>query len=186
MYGMEPSTMKNFFLYFAQVIIALTTLANSQGFDLMNVQASNKVATSSQFTITKSGIEQFRPTSIQTPYAIITGETLFVAKEQNTTSVADGGTKTMTSTLQQNFPNPFNNSTVIRFSLNEMSDVTIQVFDITGREVSTLVNGTKQSGTFSVGFSNNNIASGTYIYRMTARNNSGKTTVDTKKMIVMK
>ncbi|MCK9407836.1 MAG: T9SS type A sorting domain-containing protein [Bacteriovoracaceae bacterium] len=178
--------MKNFFLNLATLIIAIATATYSQGFELMNMQASNKVATSSNFIVSKSGIEQYRSTSTTSPYAVVTGETLYVTSEQKTTSVADGGSMLASSTLQQNYPNPFNNATVIRFSLNEISDVTITVFDITGREVTTLVNGTKQSGTFSVGFSNNSIASGTYVYRMIARSNSGKTTVETKKMIVMK
>lgn len=179
-------TIKNLFLYLIQATVAVSTLVFSQGFDLMNVQPSSKLAVSSQFTITKSGIEQYRTTSTTMPFAVITGDTLLVAKEQNTTSVISGGSMPTTSALQQNYPNPFNNSTVIRYSVNEMSDVTIKVFDMTGREVTTLVNGTKQNGMFSVGFSNNNIASGTYIYRMTAHNNSGKTTVETKKMVVLK
>ncbi len=183
---MKQMTIKNLFLYLTQATIALSTLVFSQGFDLMNVQPSNKVAVSSQFTITKAGIEQFRSTSTTSPFAVITGDTLFVAKEQSTTSVTDGGSMPTTSALQQNFPNPFNSSTVIRYSVDEMSDVTIKVFDMTGREVSTLVNGTKQNGMFSVGFSNTNIASGTYIYRMITHKNSGKTTVETKKMVVLK
>jgi len=186
MHGMKPSTMKNLSLYFAIVTLAMTTVVYSQGFDLMNTQPSNKVAASSQFTVTKSGIEQFRATSTTTPYAVITGDTLFVAKEQNATSVVSGGNMPSTSSLQQNYPNPFNNATVIRYSVRENSDVSIKVYDMTGREVTTLVNGTKQTGMFSIGFSNDNIASGTYIYRMIARDNSGKTTVESKKMVVLK
>jgi hypothetical protein len=178
--------MKNLSLYLIEAIILISTSAISQGFDLMNVQPSNKIAASAQFTITRNGIEQFRSTSTAAPYSIVTSETLFVAKEQSATSVADGGIMPASSALQQNYPNPFNNSTVIRFSVGEMSDVSIKVYDLTGREITTLVNGTKQSGIFSVGFENSNISSGTYIYRMIARNGSGKTTVETKKMIVMK
>jgi hypothetical protein len=183
---MELSTMKNFFLHLVALTVAVAAVSNGQGFDLMNMQPSNKVATSSNFVVSTNGIEQYRSNATSSPYAIVTGDTLYVGSEQKTTSVNDGGTMLAASTLQQNFPNPFNNATVIRFTLNEMSDVTITVFDVTGREVTTLVNGTKQSGTFSVGFSNNTIASGTYIYRMTARSASGNTTVETKKMIVMK
>ena len=185
-YGIETSTMKNFLLYFALQTLSITSLVHSQGFDLMNVQPSNKVAESSQYTVTKSGIEQFRSTSTSTPFAVVTGDTLFVSKEQNTTAVAERGIMPTTSSLQQNYPNPFNNSTIIRYAVKELSDVTIKIFDVTGREVTTLVNGTKQSGVFSVGFSNDNIASGTYIYRMIARNSSGATTVETKKMVVLK
>ncbi len=186
MYGMKARTMKNLFIYLIEAVILLTAAVRAQGFDLMNVQPSNKIAVSSQFTITRNGIEQFRSTSTAAPYAILNSDTLYVAKEQTATSVADGGIMPTPSTLQQNYPNPFNNSTVIRYSLDEPSDVSIKVFDIAGREVTTLVNETKQTGTFSVGFSNSDIASGTYIYRMVAHSSSGKTTVETKKMIVMK
>lgn len=179
--------MKNFFLHFTALTIAMSLMGNAQGFDLMNMTAANKVAVSSNFIVSGSGIEQFRSTSTAAPFAVSTGDTLYVTSEQKTTGVADGGSMMTTTTLQQNYPNPFNNATVIRFTVNEMSDVTIAVYDITGREVTTLVQGTKPSGTFSVGFSNSTIASGTYIYRMTARGaGSGRTTVETKKMIVMK
>jgi hypothetical protein len=183
---MELSTLKNFFLHFIGITVAAAALSNAQGFDLMNMQPANKVAASSNFIVSKSGIEQFRTSSTASPFAIVTGDTLHVSAEQRTTSVADGGIMLSSSALQQNYPNPFNNSTVIRYSLSEASEVTITVFDVTGREVTTLVNGTKQSGTFSVGFSNSTIASGTYIYRMIAHSSTGKTTVETKKMIVMK
>lgn len=158
-----------------------------QGFDLMNVDASAKVASSAPYTVTPNGIAQFRVSSPTTPFAVITGDTLVITKDQNTTSVANGGPAMPTaSALQQNFPNPFNNATVIRYSLSEPSDVTITVYDMTGREVSTLVQGPKEPGTFSIGFANTTIASGTYIYRMIARASSGKTSVDTKKMLVLK
>jgi hypothetical protein len=183
---MKPSTLKNFFLTLATLTIAVATLSTAQGFDLMSMQASNKVAASANFIVSRSGIEQYTASSSTSPYSVLTGDTLHVTLEQHSTSAAEGEIMVTSSSLQQNYPNPFNNSTVIRFSVNEPSDVTITVFDVTGREVTTLINGTKQSGTFSVGFSNTNIASGTYIYRMIARTSSGNTTVDTKKMIVMK
>lgn len=90
------------------------------------------------------------------------------------------------SALAQNYPNPFNNSTVIRYTINELSFVTITVYDITGKEIATMVNEQKNSGTYSVGFNNQNVASGTYVYRMVTNSSTGSTTVDTKKMIVMK
>lgn len=177
--------MKNLFLHLAVVMIGMTGSVSAQGFDLMNMQPSNKLAVSSPYIVSNAGIEQYSPAATTVPYSVISGDTLFVTPEK-TTSVADGGTMITASSLHQNYPNPFNNATVIRFSVNELSEVTITVFDMTGREVTTLVNGTKQNGTFSVGFSNTNISSGTYVYRMTARSITGKTTVESKKMIVMK
>ncbi len=158
----------------------------SQGFDLMNSQSISKVAESSLYTVTPSGIEEYTSTSVSKPFRITNNDTLFVGKEQTTTSVADGEHMPSASTLQQNYPNPFNNGTIIRYSVKEASDVSISVFDMAGREVKTLVKEAKQTGTFSVGMTNAEIASGTYIYRMITKSNSGKTSVETKKMIVLK
>lgn len=160
---------------------------HAQQFDIMNInQSTDKVAMSSQYTVTRKGIEQFTINALSSPFVVTTGDTLFVGRQQNSTSVENRELVPLNSSLQQNFPNPFNNSTVIRYSVAQHSDVSIKVYDITGREISTLVNEVKQAGTFSIGFSNNTIASGTYFYRLIAKNIDGKTTVETKKMIVMK
>lgn len=161
-------------------------LIHAQQFDIMKVNQTDKVAMSSHYTVTKNGIEQFLATALTQPFAITTGDTLYVGRQQNTTSVEERSLIPEHSSLQQNFPNPFNNSTVIRYSVDKLSEVTIKVYDISGREISTLVNESKQPGTFSIGFANTNIASGTYFYRLIAKNAEGKATVETKKMIVMK
>lgn len=70
--------------------------------------------------------------------------------------------------LSQNYPNPFNPSTVIRYSVPENSFVTLRVFDISGREVKSLVNETRQPGTYEVTFSATGLSSGIYFYRISA------------------
>lgn len=105
---------------------------------------------------------------------------------QTTTSVGDQNLISSSYGLDQNYPNPFNISTVIRYLLPEQANVTIKVYDLTGREIATIVDGFKNQGLHSVGFGNNQLSTGTYIYRMIAQGQSGKTTVETKKMIVMK
>jgi hypothetical protein len=84
--------------------------------------------------------------------------------------------------LDQNFPNPFNPSTNINYSVPKTSLVTIKVYDILGKEVAALVNEEKSAGNYSVQFSaNSNMASGVYFYRMQA----GSFT-ETKKLILLK
>jgi hypothetical protein len=83
--------------------------------------------------------------------------------------------------LQQNFPNPFNPSTTIRYAVPQTSPVIIKVYDLTGQEVATLVNEVKEAGTYEVKFDAGKLASGVYIYRMTA----GEFT-SVKKMNVLK
>jgi len=69
--------------------------------------------------------------------------------------------------LQQNYPNPFNPSTTIRFELPESDVVTLQVFDLLGRNVATLIDsGQFAAGSHSVAFDGDRVASGVYIYRL--------------------
>ncbi len=70
--------------------------------------------------------------------------------------------------LENNYPNPFNPSTKIAFSLPEMSDVRINVYNINGQLVSTLLDETRNAGSFEIDFDAANLSSGFYIARMTA------------------
>jgi hypothetical protein len=70
--------------------------------------------------------------------------------------------------LLQNYPNPFNPKTGIRFQVPGVSDVRLSVYDILGREVAVLVNERKAAGTHEVPFDATGLASGVYIYRLTA------------------
>ncbi len=72
------------------------------------------------------------------------------------------------NTLSQNYPNPFNPITKIEYSLPKNSFVTIKIYDIMGREITTLVNETKPSGRYSIEFNGSKLASGIYFYRMQA------------------
>lgn len=82
--------------------------------------------------------------------------------------------------LAQNYPNPFNPSTVIKFSIPVTGIVKLAIYDITGREVSTLVNEVKQAGNFLVEFNASNLSSGVYFYKLT----SGDFTSIKKMMLV--
>ena len=70
--------------------------------------------------------------------------------------------------LAQNYPNPFNAATRIEFSLSREAQTRIEVFDLQGRLVSTLVNSRHPAGTHSVSFDGSRLSSGIYIYRMQA------------------
>lgn len=69
-------------------------------------------------------------------------------------------------TLDQNYPNPFNPSTSIRFTLPVAGEVKLQVFDVNGRLVSTLINGTMKAGSHTTTFHSGALSSGTYVYRL--------------------
>ncbi len=70
--------------------------------------------------------------------------------------------------LEQNYPNPFNPSTNINYSLQEAGHVTLKVYDMTGREIATLVNGRVNAGAHTVTFNASNLSSGVYIYALEA------------------
>jgi hypothetical protein len=85
------------------------------------------------------------------------------------TSVGDEGIPA-TTVLHQNYPNPFNPSTLIAYTLPTESRVTLEVFSITGAKVATLVNEVQGSGFKSVEFHSAGLASGVYVYKLTAGN----------------
>jgi hypothetical protein len=70
--------------------------------------------------------------------------------------------------LQQNYPNPFNPTTSINYDLPVSSIVTLQIYDVSGREIATLVNEQQNAGIYNVQFHGSNIASGVYFYRIKA------------------
>jgi hypothetical protein len=84
------------------------------------------------------------------------------------TAVAQSSTTPMTYVLRQNYPNPFNPSTTISYDLPKQSHVTIQIYDILGKEITTLVNETKNVGSYKVVWNASRLSSGVYFYRMTA------------------
>ncbi|HVN48243.1 MAG TPA: glycoside hydrolase family 9 protein [Bacteroidota bacterium] len=83
--------------------------------------------------------------------------------------------------LYQNFPNPFNPSTVIRYSLPVTNYALLKVYDILGREIATLVNERQTAGVHQVVFNASKFASGVYFYQLQC----GATCV-TKKLVLMK
>ena len=83
--------------------------------------------------------------------------------------------------LSQNYPNPFNPVTNLEFGISELGLVKLKIYDVTGREVVTLVNEIKEPGYYKIKFNAGNLASGVYFYRMTAGDFSA-----VKKFIVLK
>ena len=97
--------------------------------------------------------------------------------------------------LEQNFPNPFNPTTTIRFSLpdnrngqsNSLQNVSLKIYDMLGREVSTLIDEEKAPGNYEVKFNAKGLASGVYIYRLqSGDSHSGEVFIQSKKLILLK
>jgi flagellar hook assembly protein FlgD len=83
--------------------------------------------------------------------------------------------------LQNNYPNPFNPSTQITYSVPKVTDVTLKIYDILGREIAILVNEKKQAGDYKVTWDAEEVPSGVYFYRIVAGEY-----IETKKMAVVK
>ncbi len=83
--------------------------------------------------------------------------------------------------LFQNFPNPFNNTTIIKFALQKSGFVNLKIYDILGKEIITLLNKKLNSGNYTIPFSNNQIPSGVYFYHLQTEDFS-----QTKKLLIIK
>ncbi len=83
--------------------------------------------------------------------------------------------------LEQNYPNPFNPGTVISYQLSAVSEVKLQVYDVLGKVVAVLVNGKVEAGIHKVEFNASKLASGVYIYKLTAGNYN-----QSRKMVLIK
>jgi hypothetical protein len=95
----------------------------------------------------------------------------------------NGGIKPDKFELSQNYPNPFNPATRISYSIPEKSFVTLKIYDILGKEVSTIINRELESGVYEIEFNTNqySLTSGIYFYSLKAGNFTS-----TKKMILTK
>lgn len=88
--------------------------------------------------------------------------------------------------LFQNYPNPFNPTTTIKFSIPVNGFVTLQVFDMLGREVKSLVNNEMTTGFYSYDFNASDLSSGIYFYRIQVNGAKGVEFVNTKRMVLVK
>ncbi|MEJ2505214.1 MAG: T9SS type A sorting domain-containing protein [Ignavibacteriaceae bacterium] len=101
--------------------------------------------------------------------------------KENEGKIAISETEQIKELSIQNYPNPFNPITIIRYQMPKDEFVTLRVYDILGREITTLVNEEKPAGTYSVNFNASNLASGIYFYKISAGNFS-----QTKKMLLLR
>ena len=101
--------------------------------------------------------------------------------EYTGTGVGDHNQNPLGFNLSQNYPNPFNPSTMINFTIDKRLLVTLKVFNVLGKEISTIINSEKEPGNYNVNFNAGKLANGVYFYKLTAGNYSS-----VKKMILMK
>ena len=104
-------------------------------------------------------------------YALSLDDVKKLFDQQRVTSIIDelGSLIPEQYQLYQNYPNPFNPSTNIKFDLPQSGFVSLKVFDISGRLVSTLVNEVRPSGAYTTQFDASHLASGIYLYKLSTK-----------------
>ena len=130
-------------------------------------------------------------TDANTGTAVGRGGLIFRTTTGGTTWVQEGRTSQIPNqfTLAQNYPNPFNPSTTIEFLLPRSGYVRLQVFNILGEVVATLVNEELNVGTYATQWNAKGVASGIYFYRMQVGNpslESGQSLVASKKLLLLR
>lgn len=100
----------------------------------------------------------------------------------NSTSVNQNLTSPESFSLSQNFPNPFNPETIIRFNIGAKSNVSLKIFDVNGKEILEAVNDQMNEGSYEYKFNGLNLPSGIYFYSLSADG----VLLDTKRMILLK
>ncbi len=113
-------------------------------------------------------------------YFVNTSEDEFTFTNDGVSSTKNSA-KSISFALQQNYPNPFNPSTKIKFSIPEQSQVKLEIFNVLGQRVKTLVNQELTKGVYEREFDGSRLSSGVYIYRIEA----GKYT-ESRKMMLLK
>ncbi len=99
-----------------------------------------------------------------------------------TTGIANNGASSPERfALNQNYPNPFNPTTTIEYQIPRRSHVLLEIYDILGNKIRTLVNEEESSGYYKINFNASNLPSGVYLYRIVAGNFN-----QTKKLILLK
>ena len=83
--------------------------------------------------------------------------------------------------LEQNFPNPFNPFTKIKFIIDKPSDVKLCVYDVNGKLMNSLINTFLQAGSYEISFDGTSLSSGIYLYRL-----ESETRMETRRMILIK
>lgn len=163
------------------LLIASITLAQNQ-IPVSVISSGGEKSSSASFILSSTVGEQFIGKSINAANQHNIGF-WYVYKQSTLTDVGNEEEETIPTVfkLEQNYSNPFNPSTVIKFAVPEMSNVLIKIYDLLGGEVITLVNEEMEAGWHRREFNASGYSSGIYIYRMQAGNY-----ISTKKMILIK
>jgi hypothetical protein len=182
MFSFKRDRMKNTVISMATAIFLLATTAAAQAIKVSTFSFDTGFSVSSASNI------QLRATVGEPVVGITKGSAFAMGSGflvdslvgRITTKVIDQRAIPRVYALMQNFPNPFNPTTTIRYDLPRATKVSLKVYDVLGREILSLVQGDWEAGYHQVQW-NANVASGIYFYRLQTEE-----FVETKKMILLK
>jgi polygalacturonase len=172
--GSYIPTLKNIYLDSITCSKASSTMLSLTGLSASNI--SNIVFSNCAFTnISSKTIDTSYVTGLKFSNTILNGSTL-------TGLATASSTLPVQYMLEQNYPNPFNPSTTISYSIpaGTQNTVSLRVYDIIGREIAILVNGTKAAGSYNALWNASACASGMYIAKLTV----GKTVQSIRMLLV--
>ncbi len=146
--------------------------------EIVNETPATNSATGHTYTFVDRNVVNGRPYSYRLAAYALDGSVTLYPRAESATPMANIVTE---YALGQNYPNPFNPSTSISYAVKDAGLVTLTVYTIDGREVATLVNGSQETGNYTVSFDGSDLASGVYLYSLTVNGFSA-----THKMVLMK
>lgn len=127
-------------------------------------------------------VQNFNLTVANEPISITVDPNNWILKTINSVVVGiEDEMQPQTFSLEQNYPNPFNPVTKIKFTLASNEYTTLKVYDIIGKEITTLVNNQMEKGHYEINFDASNLPSGVYLYTLNAGGYK-----ETRKMILMR
>jgi hypothetical protein len=144
--------------------------------ELIDTDREEILSNTSRYFFWHSGIKIFSPAD--------TSE-LFQQIIEISTSTEESPSIPQKTTLSA-YPNPFNPSTQIQYTLPEAASVTISVFNVLGQQVRTLAEGTRSSGAHTITFNATGLPAGMYVVRLESTGQSGKVFTETKKVMLLK
>ncbi|MGD0590147.1 MAG: T9SS type A sorting domain-containing protein [Bacteroidota bacterium] len=166
------------------VIVAVNPSSSSttQTFNIPRLTGGSAVFTPYVTSATKNCNQGINITaSNDSLTATLDGSSITTFVANGVTTGVDAPMIPQTIKLSQNYPNPFNPTTQIAYTIPHAMHVSLKVYNLLGQEVATLVEGIRQSGQYEVTFNATGLASGIYLYRLSANNFS-----ETKKLILLK
>jgi hypothetical protein len=149
-------------------------LSSVQDVTITDIETGETFPLESSFSYTFE-LKTPKKTTPFSPFDILDGSPAKAAENSTVRFLINIGKQVLQGTevthevsLNQNFPNPFNPTTQITYQLPREADVRLEVFDMAGRRVATLVNQSVSAGTHTVSFDGSNLSSGIYMYRLQA------------------